>query len=445
MKLNTLLLLLIFSICSFIQVSAQNEVPHLIIGHVSDTSGNGIAYVNISSSKGVGATSNRSGYFQLKLNKPKALLEITHIGYKTKYVNVEFDKNGVKKDTIILTIKIEPKVHQINSFTVTAKRPKYYYRDLKTILLDYYVVDDNLRLLIKKGNRYYMRQCYENIPQVDVPLSFKAQKLYRDYKGNWHILSKDSIYQLYENENSLQIVHTSSIKDYEEKLKPCIADFPDRMVFIEYFKHNQSKLLFSIRKDSGEKEKITFISNKIGEVYAHIMFKEVINHYMRGMSETTNVITLGIWDGTLKDLDDCIAKPFIEALAFYTKIASEPIYIPAYQSDDGLIVFNHVDSKIELYDPDGNLIKKTSISYHEDSEWVKHIFKDGNRFYAEFNRWGKVTFQEIDISTGKLLPPVEINEIPNPENVKIFEGFVYFVKRNQENNTFEFFKLKLDS
>ncbi len=443
MRLYFIIILVILSFLSNSLLIGQNNGERVIIGKITDTAGWAISNANVVLSRNVGTTSDNFGFFLIKTRNSTNEVKVSHIGYESQKRKVSFDLNSGNSDTTYIRFSLKPNTEQINAFTVTAEASNYYYRDLNSVLLDYYVENGDLRLLIKKGNRHFLRVCVENLPQKDIKLDFRPLEFYRDCMNNQHIIAKDSIYQVFINNYSMNIIYTASIKEFKEKLEPCIATFSEEVVFQQYEKYNQRILYFSINRKNRRKNKFTTVSNKIGQLYASDLRKDLIVYYMQHVPERENIIALGVWNGNVDDL----APPdrdFFERMVYYKKIASKPIYSPAFIYGDSLLVFNHVDGLKEVYSQFGKELNKIPIEYHKTKHWDEQIIKDNKSFYATFYNNGIISLKKIDLKTGKLKKHTEISGISNPDKLKIFNGFAYCIKRNQAKSAFELFKIQLN-
>lgn len=419
-------LLTLFGIC-------QNRT--VVIGKILDQQTlRPIQNVNILYNKKSGTSSDLNGNFSLRISSSVAnIIKFSHVSYISKSVPID-----VISDTINLEILLQPKVESVDEVVVTESNGPYY-KNTEVVLLDYFFVADDIWLVIKKKNTYFLRHLNRN---QDYRLSFKFEELYTDCFKNIHLFSKDSAYQIYIIDAHVEIVERVSKNKFNEVLMPCKTSYKDKLVFEAYGYQNQSIQYFSIDKKTGEKEILWRIENKIGNKYASILRNEIISFYMRHKRPDENKITNNIWDGTIKDLE-LYDRKFFQMVEYYQKIGAKPIYCPLFASRNKIVLFNHIENKIIRT----NLVDEqvTKISYTLDKDWDNQILQDNNHnLYLKYSKNGIVTLKKINPENAKIL---SVTRIPNhvyPEKIKIHNDYIYYVKRNYTTDSFELFKLPIN-
>jgi hypothetical protein len=122
-----------------------------------------------------------------------------------------------------------------------------------------------------------------------------------------------------------------------------------------------------------------------------------------------------------------------------------PMFAPMLKLGDTICIFNYPGSKIEFFNYNDSLIKKTEIDYHlsekpdqiqtvvhsvsRKDKWQPEIYIDQKtrKVYSLFlNSNGTITLKEIDINTGKIKLSMKI-PFPYVSKINIDNGYVYFI------------------
>ena len=204
--------------------------------------------------------SDQYGRFSIPI-QDSSVLVFSYMGYKPKYLTI--DNSELFYDGI--TIEMENYIKLLSRVDVTAKRVKKVVDQYSVNVLDYIPYTD-FSLVIKsyKNEKYLSIEGYDTTYYQFNISETKAKRLVEDCYGNIHILSKDSAYQIW-LDTSMHYISTVSLSDFNEFIKPCIADFGDRTVFYNYSNHNKLYTLTSIGKTTKEKNHFYHARDKIAE------------------------------------------------------------------------------------------------------------------------------------------------------------------------------------
>ena len=108
----------------------------------------------------------------------------------------------------------------------------------------------------------------------------------------------------------------------------------------------------------------------------------------------------------------------------------KPMPTPIRAVKNRVMLFNHVESVLEAYSADAQLLEKVPIRYHERKRWGEEVLIDevAGKAYTWFLEKGHPELHEIDLATGELGPAMRIYH-PYVEKIRVRDGYVYFLYR----------------
>jgi hypothetical protein len=408
----------------FLLSQLQSQIS--IYGSVKNKNGKslkGAHIYEVHQEKGV-PTDDVGNYF-IELKKDSLRLIFSHIGYKSKELIInKADLQKNQKIDVILSKKSET----IETIEVTASPIKKVIDQDNLLILDFDFYGDALILLQKNPEKGYFIEIKkeEEKSGVRFQLDFKPKSFEYDCFGNIQVISKDSTYQLVFQDEEFRIVDRYSLLEYQELIKPCKVSNDSFFVFKSEGEHGQSINYTLFPKDtSKEKEQIQILDMVAWKVAA-FYYIEIINLYNSITPYGRNVISNGIWDGDMKDLND--SPKLNQMIVFYDKILSRPIYSPIFSLDNQLILFDHTNGFIEEI----HQSKKTKIEYFDSRKWIELVSYDkwNKEFVTYFKNKGIYTAHYINIETGEIKDGVILEENAYPENLKLKSGYVYYLHKS---------------
>lgn len=369
-----------------------------------------------------GTPSRESGRFFIELKKQDIHLRISYIGYETREIHLS--KNELKRN-FELNITLQTKIEEINTIDVTASPVKKVISEDNLLILDFEFLDDRLLLLQKSPDKGYFIEIKDEYEKYGYrqQLNFKPKKLELDCFGNIQILGKDSVYQFAFMEQKFHQIDQVAIPIYQKNIQACKAQNTFYFVFQSHGEHGKSAQYTFFPKDTNQEiithEIVDLDAWKVAAQY----YVEILALYNASVSYGDNIIMGGIWDGDIKKLNE--SPKLNQMIIFYDKILAQPLYSPIFNLNDELILFDHTNNRI-LY-PLKN--KTTPIAYHQSKKWLNLILLDPqkNEFITFFKKNGLFTAHTIDIATGKLKKGTILEENAYPENLKINNGYVYYL------------------
>ncbi|MCB0477400.1 MAG: carboxypeptidase-like regulatory domain-containing protein [Crocinitomicaceae bacterium] len=424
---------LLFLILLFLNHFLHSQVT--IYGSVKNEKGEFLSGANVYEiNQEKGAPSNENGHYFLELKKEDLKLRISYIGYHTKVI--EIPKSKLTQD-YKLDFILEAKTEEITGVEVTASPVKKVISEDNLNILDFEFLGDSLLLIQESTDLGYFIEIKSEFASNGLrqKLSFRPKSLELDCFGNIQIRGKDSVYQMAFQDQYFYLVDQFSKTDYDKLIAPCLTQNNTYYVFKENGEHGKSIQYTLFPKDTAKEPEKLEIVDLDGWKVAAQYYIEIIALYNASVSYGDNVIYGGIWDGDVKKLNE--SPKLNQMIVFYDKILSQPLYSPIFNFHDALILFDHTNNRIRYL----NSKNEIPITYHESRKWVDLILFDKNNqiFVTFFKNKGLYTAHSINTQTGKLENGIILEENAYPENLKIKNGFIYYLHRDPN----DFYKNRL--
>lgn len=397
-----------------------------ITGQVIDShDAKGLKNVNISLAMSTfGTISGEGGEFDLVTDTLPANLVFSHIGYKTKRVWVEMDVRN-------LVVLLDPEVKMLQEVEVLDKTVPYpFFKDEKYSVLDYEVDQDLIYLLVYKFRRSHSELLCKTLSGDTLvpacPIFFKPTGLFLDCLGFLHVLSKDSIYQVYLGRDSLQLTHRYPLDRFHDRLENCVASSDN---YLYFKKKSPDKLKIDFIKVDRKTHKQEYIASATDDVMLNMLRRNPIDSYYL-LSESIP----GDREG------------FVE-YAWVRKILYKPNASVMVRIGDSLCIFNTVDGSLEIHDLDGRLFSDGLIplELNDKRTWSKEIYVDSRtgRVYTSFLKNGVSTLFMIDVATYVRHRVMDISHT-FPEKIKVHDGYLFYMYDvSGEGDNKKLFKQKL--
>jgi hypothetical protein len=431
---------IIYLTCCY--ANAQTIVIGKIIDQQEKTAISNV-YVLDSISRRV-AVSNTNGVFSLSLEHIPTTFHFSHVSYITHQQVIS--EKQIKNDTVFLDISLKPKVTDLVSVEVSANKVEKIHKRPGAII-DFAFYNNDVLLLYKQRNTLKLQLLdeYDNVLS-EKKLQVKHGQFIKDCMGNTHLLTKDSVFQIVVDSNRL-LFYRFSYKQYEDYLQPCVAMTTKKSFFNQITtKHNQGILYFTVDKTTQEKQPLINIYDKLAEQYARTLYFRIIVYYYSVTDENSNLIELGVWDGNLINLTHADPKKLVPMVSFYLKMASKPIYTPMHQVRDSVYLFNYFQDSLLVYSENAILTRSINISHHHDKGFAKQLIVDeeNQKIYGKINLNGLSYLKKIDLNTGLFSITYLLEQNTYPENIKIKNGYAYYLHKERSETYTRLYRQKLD-
>ena len=347
------------------------------------------------------------GQFRLNVKSIPTQLEIRHIAYSTKVIEIKS-----KKDSSII-IELEPKHYPIDEITVRAdpvidlieKRPLYVF--------DYEFYKDEILLLAYYQNSFakpwlllYSREG-DSISAIPVK---KPRALFKDCTDRVHLICQSKVYQIEYEDSSLSLWYPTMPEEFEETMTPCLEKLGDRYYFNQYLYKNQMLIYFYF----DDKEKLY---NDL------VQISDSLKLFL--LQDEARFASMGSYN----EFDKLFADMVVYA----------PVYAPLCKIDTLLYIFDFTNDRLMTFTRNGDSISTIGIEFHKDRNWKKELFVDEafNKVYSYFKNNGRSAIAGINLQSGKLENEILIPDYPFIEKIQVNKGFVYFLYKEKVGNPYK--------
>jgi hypothetical protein len=413
---------IIFSLLIIISFSVNAQKT--LRGKVINQDSVGVAFSTIETDSNQTLT-NSQGYFVLEFQELQLALRVRHVGYKmlTKTIRT-------LQDTTYITLKIKP--IEMDSFTVVEKKHIDF-------VMDFEISNGVVYSLIRRDRNKYIKAYDIKKTWLQTKIVPKdIERLKKDCFGNIHVISSDSVNQIFALKNEIITIATYSISDFNSQIKPCEVSLNNRIVASNLRQHNQQLIIDLYHNQV--KTQLASIWDENASKNAAAYHSEIIRLYYQNTPQRQNIIELGVWDGDLVKL----SVPFavrnpdgriirsgstVEQIGWYQNVAAKPLYCPVFGYDNNLVLFNLYNGQITHFDIAGNQIKSTDIGFQKDKDWIEQIiFDEVNKvFYTTYQVQNNYVLMEVDMETGLLSEVRSICKGCYPENIQVYGNELFYV------------------
>lgn len=347
--------------------------------------------------------SDKSGYFKITVTSFPCSLIVSHLGYNNKTINIPSFNTKVE-------VLLSEKTNELPELSVTVIKPVPITKEEPLYIADYRILNDKILALAYKNKvlsraRLYLLT-FEGDTIFSVPVS-KPDQLYKDCYGNNYFLSKNNAFQL--------------------TIDSCIIDF------LFPFPADEFIQLFNILAEARGEEMFLKKYTLNNQVLEYITYDKSAKTYSElfTIENEKNARMLHDRSRIIYSSDNPELQTRFEDMAFY-----KPVFAPLLNIHDTLFLFNFEDSWIGCFNDSGNIVKQTSIAFHQNKDWKREIYFDEatGKVYTLFRKNGLSTLKEINLETGQLTNQVQIPDLPFVDNIQIHNGMLYFLYTDHSTN-----------
>jgi hypothetical protein len=421
--------------------------PVLIRGRIVDkVTGTAISDVNIKlKDLPVGTTTSNEGTFRILVKELPVILEISHIGFLPKLIEI---KQYTEEQIII---SLEPTSKELKEVMVSGRKVETIYKHDDYSVLDYEFLGDDILMLVNRNSfsreLILLNTADDTIAKLNTT-RFKPRQLFKDCLGNIHVLCNDTAYQLGALDKGIDLFYPAPMDEFVKMIYPCIDLLGDKL-YIKFYLYNNLVLEYDYVKEGENKLHVLrqiIDSEKTDLINSNPYIQTLLNmNYFGGLED--RVLNLGsamAMAYQIKMLGELRTSQF-EA-HYLSSIVLTPVFAPLLKVNDTIVIFNHPADQIEFYDSNDRLTRLVSIDYHNDRDWEKEIFLDEatNKVYCLFLHSGIYELKEINLLTGKPDHSTKIH-YPFAKTIKVNDGYVYYLyKRAGEWENSKLFRQKLN-
>lgn len=366
-----------------------------------------------------GAISDKEGHFKLSFQQLPTTIVVSHVSYseerrevtsifKSKEVIYLYPRNDRLKE---ITIKAE------NVIKTLSEVESYSVQDFEIV-----------------SNRIFRLEFHNHIDKFNVSITdldghleqrinLKALKgvhgLFKSCNGIVYILAKYKAYALVEIDYRFELGPAILIDKFDRNVRPCKLRVGSKLFFIN---SDVNDLVNKISSYDIDKEEYSLISVIADQDLVQGLYRDL--SLMRRGQDVMSVLTTSPGENRrIRNLQE--SSDFLITVFYKPDL---PVCISSIKQD--VVIFNHIERKIERYNKLNELIAAVEVDYVLDDKWLKEIRVDQRtrKAYGIFKLKTGIGVKHIDLESGEV-KLVGIVETPfqNYTKIKIFNGSIYYL------------------
>lgn len=402
--------------------SIVNAQEIIVTGIVSNDQNQKIVGAEIRIGQQNGKT-NSKGTFTFRLTKFPAQLIIKHSLYKEYIGVVRAPLN--QKDTVFLNITLENKETELQEVTINSSRIIWAYQKPYTHIIDFDLIDDEILLLCREDHQYFVRRLDSTGKKTtDFPIKKNPQNFFKDCTGGVHLVYTDSLFELIFFGKSTSILAGYPYLEAMDILSPCVISSENNFIVKAFGPHN--KLVKYTNIDRYTRKPELLYTTRDAEQIRALDEYALANDIPVPLSNPNYRYTRGPQIGSSSD------RKKWQNQQFYKQVLSKQLYIPIFEINDSIIIFDHVKDSALVFKPNGDFVRSFQISYQYFENWKNELIinEEKTKIYAKYEIDGLVTLRQIDPSTGKVLNTTLLEKHIYPINIQIRNNQAYYIYKH---------------
>nr|WP_294858883.1 carboxypeptidase-like regulatory domain-containing protein [uncultured Fluviicola sp.] len=416
-----------FLACLIVHTGAWSQVEAIIKGKVINESGDPVKNAAVKLGRN-DAKTNASGIFIVRNTEFPAQLTVSHALYSQYMDMVVLPENW--RDTVHLVVLLTGKETQLDEVTVTSEQVFWVYPKKEANILDFILQPDaGIVLCCSDERNYFVRGLdYNGKKLFETPIPQHPEQLYRDCMESIYLVYSDSMFETAMVNNSLGFFEPKPILGVLDLLRSLVYKDSKNLIKYTYSKDDQCIEYSAINLQS-KRVKSLYIGEKLTRNRELREYKDE-NHadgnekLHAKSSEELRLIRIR-WNNK----------------QFYEQILRDPVYIPMFELNDSLIIFDHLNDSAIVFTKSGNRVRSFPIYYHYYTGWKKELIsnQEKTRIYAAYESPdGLTTLREINPSTGKAINVNVLEKHIYPAHIQIRGNFAYYLYKQYLGSTFNY-------
>lgn len=416
------------AVFAFIQISTARAIAqkHVVAGKVINTNGKQLGLVEVRCNEQSVYTSSDGSFFMDVVTFP-ATMQF----YAEKHYERTVIASNPVNDTVWLEIQLIPLETELDEVVISADRVQWVYQKKNVHIIDFEVQSDGGLLLLCKDKKNYYLRLTDAVDETVFEMEIREHPLrfFVDCMGEKHVVYHDSAYQIIRENESLALMEGLMWQKVRDTYLDCVLA-TDRMVYLrEYGAHKRSAWFYQYDSFSDKRKLIYAIYNRKA-------IKELDEYYGEALAEKAGEELIHANDtGTLRRY-----KHAYQQLLFYEHVLAKPIYTPLYQKGKNVLLFDHLNDSLVMFNTVGTIVNKVPITHHLHRKWAGELLTDleHERFFARLNYGGMARLMEINPDTGETGREIPLEKHIYPTKIQIKGNYIYYLFHHYIDNSINY-------
>ena len=243
-------------------------------------------------------------------------------------------------------------------------------------------------------------------------LDFEPLSLIRGCDGDKYVVTHDSMYRVWMDADRLQLSRGFSVK-YLAGYMNCQQSIHGKLYFRYLIRQDFRMLYGMIPKTDSVLQPMYVIDDQATTIASEDEYNDILSKLANGSAEARS-----------RAKNIALNRRLLDAHVLRTINGSG-----IYSLDDSLVIFDLFHRTIAYFTEDGTLIKNIAFDDAITPADGVHILKDAatERFYVQYYQKNAQVLREVNMQTGLLLPGKIVLDKPFPQQVKIYDGRIYYL------------------
>lgn len=368
--------------------------------------------------KNISSQSDENGNVSI-LAKSLDTLVIYQLGYYLKKVT---PGDITKNQNLVL---LAAKSITLDEVIVRSRTIDTLQKNNEIVFLDFEFYDDNLLTLINKGKKYNSLLLLEkNGNKVsELPLKVKAETLFKDCFDNIHLISDDSVYQIYYNYQALALLKPYPIESYYNFLRPCECYHGNKYIFkVKHYKELKNTYCLY---DEDKKQIIACVADTLAIKGFNMDYdiRYFLSKRRQGAEYATSVSEIN------KNIDK-----YREEVALSPDYANllRPVESEIKKIDTNFVLFDYTNKFRYSFSLGGKLNSKASLNNFAGISPKLYIDHDSqNYIFTSTSENDALTLFKYDKIKNAFTHKFELKEFYSIRKFKIKENCLYFINKDK--------------
>lgn len=439
--------------CGCLFNTGLSQVEAIVKGKVINENGTPIknASVKLGNSD---ARTNAGGMFTAKTTDFPAKLTVTHTLYAAYSDMVILPERW--KDTIRVFVIMSGKEKELDEVTVSAERIFWVYPRKQANVLDFILQPDNgILLCCSDEKNYFVRSLDPQGEKInEIPIRRHPRKLYKDCMEKVHLVYADSIYETALVGNSIGVFHPGFARTLLNLIQTCVYKDEHTLVKYEYTERDQ-RIEYMAMDLQTRRSQVIYVgedrtwNRQLREYAKENSNADVLSYTPPPSSIAYSTIPNSDYikdsPGDFNDLKN--VRDRWNNRRFFDLILVRPIYIPLFELNDSLFIFDHLNDSAVVFTKSGLQVRSFPIYYHYFPGWKNELITnlEKTKLYARYEREGLTVLREINPANGKTKHIVRLEKHVFPEHLQILGDFIYYIYKDYLDQSMHYiFKQQLE-
>lgn len=362
------------------------------------------------------AVSDESGFVKIKADLTDTLV-IYQTGYNLKKTTPE----AVGPEN---NVWLRRKDVNLEEVSITAKSIEVFNEKEYTVFLDFEFYDEQVLSLINRGGKYNALLLSDKNGNkiTEIKLKIKAEHLFKDCLDNIHLLTHDSIYQVYYDYQSLKLLPAYDLNLYHSLLKRCECSQGEKYIFKtrRYQGLKNFYTFYDAQNDTSKQLALVADSANIRDFNMDFDIRYFLDLRRRGISYFYSVADI------YKYMDQFREQLVLEDS--YKRLL-KPVDSEAKIIDSSFAIFDYTHKSVTYFSFDGSLQRRASLEQLPLIAPKIVLDKDARNyvFTKQNNRNGLLSLYRYDKSSSRITHSYVLHNFHYIGNFKIRENYLYFI------------------